>query len=814
MTIHHIRCLSLSLCLSLGLSLPVYEGVFFSPAFAVEPIYSGYFDAGKKFFKEKRYQDALRQFEMALSNSEHLKPGSDGMIALYDLLGQAYCHCGNQRKAEEYLSKCLAMREASPKKNELEMFGTVMLLGTVYRNENKFAESETLYKRGLSLFQGSGPIKYLCQATVLYALGSLYLERAKGPESQTALEQALKLRDKTILKSALSEQGIYDALGRSYQMQGRMSDAETMLKRALELAVKAKDLDSTAYSEANLAGVYIELSRYDEARKLLESSIKLIEKTHGGDSTHIATLYSNLAEVAINQDRYEEAEDLLNKALAIHQKHLGPRHTSVGYDLSKLISVLRNQGKYQKAEELGRQCSDIFITALGADNQTTAQSYKLMSGVLLDQNRLPEAARYADDAMKIFENLGLTQEQAEAMVSLAEIKALSNDKSAARTLFETACGLMEKNKDADPSYLARTYSDLAQIHTQAGELAAAEQDMRRALALREKIYGNESARVVSDLRALVKNLNAQKKVDEANQVQVRIDALTKKMPDLTVKATPNLTAPIAEVAGVVAPRLLNKWALVIGISNFADPDINLRYAAKDAVDFSNYLIQDAHFPAGNVRLLTDKDATRDNIIKHLGPEWLGKRARSDDLVVVYVSSHGSTAKSEAGGVNFLVAHDTQPDALLSSGIPMQWLSQIIKDQVHSRRVVLILDVCHSGSASAGEKGLRRENNFNVGAVPIGEGQAIICSSAPEQVSWESRTYPNSVFTRRLIEALKQNDGKVNLNQAFSYLRDSVESEVLRDRGKLQTPVYFSKSWQGPPPVLSAAGSAPDASNSR
>jgi uncharacterized caspase-like protein len=127
-------------------------------------------------------------------------------------------------------------------------------------------------------------------------------------------------------------------------------------------------------------------------------------------------------------------------------------------------------------------------------------------------------------------------------------------------------------------------------------------------------------------------------------------------------------------------------------------------------------------------------------------------------------------------------------------------------------VILVLDVCHSGavhgtggtgaSGANGEKGLVRQASFDLEKVALGEGQAIICSSAPEQVSWESKTYPNSVFTRKLIESLRLNGGKVNLNEAFDNLKESVEREVLSDRGKLQTPVYFSKGWQGPPPVLS------------
>jgi uncharacterized caspase-like protein len=245
------------------------------------------------------------------------------------------------------------------------------------------------------------------------------------------------------------------------------------------------------------------------------------------------------------------------------------------------------------------------------------------------------------------------------------------------------------------------------------------------------------------------------------------------------------------------------------VSNFADPSINLKYATKDAIDFRNFLVEKEHFAPDHVRLLTDTKATRENIIGQLGDKWLGRVANRDDLVVVYVSSHGSTAQENAGGVNFLVAHDTRKDSLLATGIPMQWLTNIIKDQVHSDRVVMILDVCHGGAAASdSSKGLVRTTGVDVNGLALGTGQAVLCSSLADQLSWESRNYQNSVFTRRLIEALSKDGDKTTLKSAYDYLRDAVESEVLRDRGQMQTPVLNEKQWSGSDAVLSVIPTKP------
>ena len=205
----------------------------------------------------------------------------------------------------------------------------------------------------------------------------------------------------------------------------------------------------------------------------------------------------------------------------------------------------------------------------------------------------------------------------------------------------------------------------------------------------------------------------------------------------------------------------------------------------------------------------------------LGDGWLGHRAGKDDLVVVYVSSHGSAAQEDVG-VNFLVAHDTDKEKLVSTGLPMQWLTKIVQEQVHSNRVVLILDVCHSGSAAddtkkaqggaAGEsvsadaddkggKGLAR-GGVDLSNLSLGSGQIVLCSSLADQVSWESKHYPNSVFTRRLIEALQCKGKDTSLSQAYEHLKDAVGAEVLGDRGAVQTPNLSNKNWTGGDPILS------------
>ncbi len=250
----------------------------------------------------------------------------------------------------------------------------------------------------------------------------------------------------------------------------------------------------------------------------------------------------------------------------------------------------------------------------------------------------------------------------------------------------------------------------------------------------------------------------------------------------------------------------DKWAVVIGVSKFANSKIpQLKYPSKDANDFYQFLISDGKFAKDHVLLLTDENATKVKILDAFGDGWLPRRVFPDDLVVIFISSHGSAA--DAAGENFIIAHDSDPNHPYATGIRLQDLSAEVTKRTGCERVVLLLDACHSGAATAGAKGMQRTvSNFDLEKL-AGVGQLIISSSQKDEVSWESKRYPNSVFTHNLIEALKSKGAQTRLADAYSNLKQSVEQEVRFDRLASQTPVMISK-WDGDAVSISAPPSEP------
>lgn len=253
----------------------------------------------------------------------------------------------------------------------------------------------------------------------------------------------------------------------------------------------------------------------------------------------------------------------------------------------------------------------------------------------------------------------------------------------------------------------------------------------------------------------------------------------------------------------------DKWALVVGIGQFASDKIpKLKYAAKDASDFAAFLVKEAHFAPDHVRVLLNDKATERRVMSELGSKFLARVVEPDDLVVVFFSTHGSPAQLDLRGANYLVAYDSDPADLYVSGLDMQKILESISERVLTDRVLLVLDACHSGGAGHASKGLNRTGNFDAQALAQGSGQLVICSSLPEQQSWESARYKNGVFTKQLLDGLRAGGMKTKLGEAFKFVEHAVADEVKEDRpGARQTPVLNSK-WNGSDLVLAAVPAQP------
>jgi hypothetical protein len=258
--------------------------------------------------------------------------------------------------------------------------------------------------------------------------------------------------------------------------------------------------------------------------------------------------------------------------------------------------------------------------------------------------------------------------------------------------------------------------------------------------------------------------------------------------------------------GSASPRpVRDKWAVIVGISEFKNPKWNLLYPAKDAQDLSRFLIDEAHFAPDHVKVLTNASATRENILTTLGSDWLPSNAGPDDMVFVYFASHGTSAEQDIARKSFLIAYDTDPRNAFATGIELQDLSRTIKRRINSDRIIIVLDACHSGAAEPGAKALFPPQSFRFEDLLQGNGQLVIASAAENQIAHDSLRYKNGIFTKHFIDGLRNNR---KLEDAFAYTRTKVEEECNHDFHDLQSPVLKNNEWKGSDVILAVPPASP------
>lgn len=240
-----------------------------------------------------------------------------------------------------------------------------------------------------------------------------------------------------------------------------------------------------------------------------------------------------------------------------------------------------------------------------------------------------------------------------------------------------------------------------------------------------------------------------------------------------------------------------KWAIVVGLSNFADPKIpKLKYPKKDAEDMAKFLVDHGSFQANHIRTLTDDAATKERLLNSIAGDWLPTVTKPNDVVFIFVSSHGTPAYEDVGAMNSVVTYDTKMDQLFSTSIPMQNIVRLLSSKLSKRHVFVVLDTCYAGGLGAPVSKDHTLNSVDPELLLSSNYQLLVSSSSGNERSWESKRYPNSVFTRQMIDTLAENKDYERFNAVFDLVQKKVSAEVSADyKGNSQTP-SFSGLWQG------------------
>ncbi|MGW2286631.1 caspase, EACC1-associated type [Streptomyces phaeochromogenes] len=228
---------------------------------------------------------------------------------------------------------------------------------------------------------------------------------------------------------------------------------------------------------------------------------------------------------------------------------------------------------------------------------------------------------------------------------------------------------------------------------------------------------------------------------------------------------------------------MKKTALLISCGTYDDPRLHpLPSSVPDCARFADLLERPN---LGGFQVSVVNDATLVTVQRKLHDTLA--QAEADDLVLVYLSSHGL---KDMFGRFYLALPETDLSALPATALSGRYIREQIND-TSARKLVIVLDSCFSGAF--GRELVAKAVSLLDGTpdeLTEGTGHAILAASSPIQYALEdgSGSAPTSVFTRAICDGIAtgaadlDSDGWISLSDLFEY-----SSKEVSERYPLQTP---------------------------
>lgn len=246
--------------------------------------------------------------------------------------------------------------------------------------------------------------------------------------------------------------------------------------------------------------------------------------------------------------------------------------------------------------------------------------------------------------------------------------------------------------------------------------------------------------------------------EQSEALQERVNRLTKQLKEQRETTTPPQP-----------PRLdqelkRRRLALVVGVSDYAVSQFNLRYASHDALAISDRLSHS--WPNVEITTLVDANATQMAIL-HAARE-LSQKASPGDQLWFYFSGHA--ARTETGRV-FLLPSDSDPENLQGSSISSDDLYQFL-DRTPADEVVMVLDTSFAGAVVSSDQPGSFQSLSQNGSV------VVLAATGYNQAALEDASGSHSLFTYALLEGIAGEadfnaDGLITADDLFQYTQYTV-----------------------------------------
>ncbi len=463
---------------------------------------------------EAIYQEVLATYK---ANNDQ------GSIAEVTLdLGTVYAQMGNYAKAEEWFEAALPLFVALD--NDYDQYNEAATrhnLANLAIIDGRYADAVTGLNTALTLWQSIGdPVN---EVASLSSLG-LALRGRNEFENALAVLEAAWAQQQQLSPDVAIEGDIRNNIGVVYHAQGKFSSALAEFEQAQQIRedlTEPQRSQKLFESQNNIAAVYADLSRFDDALRIYAKLLAQLPAT--APATLTAPLHANMAAIYVAQGDYQRGIATYVDVLpTLDEQQMTPAQTSA---LQNLGAAYLRTGKLAEGERYLVQAQTIFSTTgdlaavaaidnnLGLayaqtghyveatnyftkaltvwqaqDNQSaTAKTLANLALVAAAQDDLPAAIAYGEEALTLSEQTPVPADQARIAIILSILSLKGEAFNEAIGYGEQAIALSQQI--ADPVAELGGYLILAAAHYLTDDFVAADEAIRVAIERLEALQG-------------------------------------------------------------------------------------------------------------------------------------------------------------------------------------------------------------------------------------------------------------------------------------------------------------------------------------
>jgi CHAT domain-containing protein/tetratricopeptide (TPR) repeat protein len=317
------------------------------------------------------------------------------------------------------------------------------------------------------------------------------------------MENQLGLRD-TLVTHAINQLGAYLCASAHY------NEAESLftLARQINTEIQGPECNDVARNTVNLAILYKELGRYEEAIKSFHEALAIFRKNVDPHDAIIGTCLHNLCYTLWESGYLAEAGLACESSYTIWSKAYGTENPNIARNLSMRANIYYDQKRYHEAESLYTESLRIREKTLGPSHPEVATVLNGLSTVYWSTGQYDKSIEYLTRALDIWtESLGASHPRnAIALMNLADSYRHLGRKDESLAMLNKALNIVKAAYGENHPNIASIYSQMADLYFEEGDYNKAESLAEKTIELRQQFYGSQNPTLSSNERKLARIL--------------------------------------------------------------------------------------------------------------------------------------------------------------------------------------------------------------------------------------------------------------------------------------------------------------------